>query len=158
MPEAKVTWTREMQFVAESGSGHAVVLDTTADSGGRGTGPSPMELVLLGLAGCTGMDIVFILKHRMKKPLTGVQVQVSGTRAEEVPKVYTAIDITYRITGRGLEEKDAVRAMQLSAEKYCSVEAMLRKTAAIRARYELVDELSGEKIDGVLEPQGDAGA
>jgi putative redox protein len=154
MPEAKAVWTSEMQFLGETGSGHAIVLDTPADAGGRGTGPSPMELVLLGLAGCTGMDIVFILKQRMKKPVTAVQVAVSGTRADEAPKVYTAIEITYRITGRGLELKDALRAMQLSSSKYCSVEAMLRKTAQIRARWELVDELTGETLDGALEPEG----
>jgi putative redox protein len=151
MPEAKITWTSGMQLLAESGSGHAIVLDTAeADNGGRDTGPTPMELLLMGLAGCTGMDVVFILKSRMKKPLTALQVSVSGVRAEEAPRVYTEIDVVFRLVGRGLEPKDALRAMQLSTEKYCSVEAMLRQTAKIRTRYEIVDEVSGETVSGVL--------
>jgi putative redox protein len=150
MPEAKITWTTGMQLVAESG-GHAVVLDTAAAAGGHDTGPTPMELVLMGLAGCTAMDVILILKERMHKPLTALQVSVSGVRAEEAPKVYTEIEVAFRLVGRGLEPKDALRAMQLSTEKYCSVEAMLRKTAKIRARYEIVDEVSGETVSGVLE-------
>ena len=150
MPEAKVIWTSGKQFVAESGSGHALVLDASPEVAGRSTGATPMELLLLALAGCTGIDVVFILVDRMKKPLSGLSVEVSGQRSENPPKVYTEIDVTYRLRGAGLEEKDALRAISLSAEKYCSVSAMLERTATIRSHYEIVDERSGEAVRGTL--------
>lgn len=151
MPEAKVKWIGEKQFVAESGSGHALVLDAGPEVGGHNTGPSPMELVLQALGGCTAFDVVFILKDKMHKPLTGLTVQVSAQRTDVSPKVYTEIDMLYRLRGAGLQEKDAVRAIKLSAEKYCSVSAMLEKTATIRSRYELLDEASGQTVSGTVE-------
>jgi putative redox protein len=151
MSTALALWTREKQFVVESGSGHAIVMDTGAGVGGRNTGPTPMELVLMGLAGCTGIDVVFILRDRMKKPLTGVEVRVSGERAEKAPKVYTKLDVTYLLRGPGLPEKDALRAIRLSAEKYCSISVMLAKTAAISWRYEITDETTGATSSGTLE-------
>lgn len=151
MVTASARWTRGMQFVAECDSGHSLVLDSAPAEGARSTGPTPMELVLMGLAGCTGIDMVFILRERMKKDVTGVEVRVSGARAEEAPKVYTAIDVTYEVRGPGLPVKDALRAMRLSAEKYCSVSAMLAKSAVVRWHYELVDETSGEATRGTLE-------
>lgn len=150
MPEAKVIWTGGKQFVAESGSGHALVLDASPEVGGRATGASPMELLLLALAGCTGIDVVFILADRMKKPLSALSVEVAGKRAENPPKVYTELDVTYRLRGPGLDEKDALRAISLSAEKYCSVSAMLERTATIRSHYEIVDEQTGATVRGTL--------
>lgn len=151
MPEAKVVWTSGKQFVAESGSGHGLVLDASPEVAGRSTGPSPIELVLIALAGCTGIDVVFILVDRMKKPLTSLSVEVAGTRAENPPKIYTEIDVTYRLRGPGLEAKDALRAIRLSAETYCAVSAMLERSAKIRSHYEIVDESSGESVRGTLE-------
>jgi putative redox protein len=151
MSTALALWTREKQFVVESGSGHAIVMDTGTGVGGRNTGPTPMELVLMGLAGCTGIDVVFILRDRMKKPLTGVEVRVSGERADTAPKVYTQLDVTYLLRGSGLPEKDALRAIRLSAEKYCSISVMLAKTAAINWRYEITDETTGAIASGTLE-------
>jgi putative redox protein len=151
MSTALALWTREKQFVVESGSGHAIVMDTGTGVGGRNTGPTPMELVLMGLAGCTGIDVVFILRDRMKKPLTGVEVRVSGERADTAPKVYTQLDVTYLLRGPGLPEKDALRAIRLSAEKYCSISVMLAKTAAISWRYEITDETTGAIASGTLE-------
>jgi len=151
MSTAVALWTREKQFVAESGSGHAIVMDTGTTVGGRNTGPTPMELLLMGLAGCTGIDVVFILRDRMKKPLSGVEVRVSGERADEAPKVYTKLEVTYLLRGPGLPEKDALRAIRLSAEKYCSVSVMLAKTAAISWRYEITDDSSGVTSSGTLE-------
>ena len=151
MPEAKVTWTGGKQFRAESGSGHGIVLDTPPGIGGRNTGPTPMELVLMGLGGCTGVDIAFILGDRMKQEVTGIEVEVSGERAEEPPKVYTEIDVTYRVRGQGLSTKKALRAIRMSAQSYCSVSLMLEKTARITSRYEITNETSGETVKGVLE-------
>jgi putative redox protein len=144
-------WTADKQFVAESTSGHAIVLDTPAAVGGRNTGPTPMELLLMGLAGCTGIDVVFILGDRMKKTVTGVQVEVSGTRADQAPKVYTNIEVTYRIRGKDLKEKDAVRAIRLSAEKFCSVSIMLGKTAEMTWSYEVTDDSSGQSWSGTMQ-------
>lgn len=151
MSRAVAVWTAEKQFVAESESGHAIVLDTPATVGGRNTGPTPMELLLMGLAGCTGIDVVFILGDRMKKAVTGVQVEVSGTRADQAPKVYTNIDVTYRIRGKDLKEKDAVRAIRLSAEKFCSVSIMLGKTAEMSWSYEVTDDACGQSWSGTMQ-------
>lgn len=151
MPEAKVTWIGGKQFVAVSGSGHGMVLDTPADIGGNNTGPTPMELVLMGLGGCTGVDIAFILGDRMKQQVTGIEVAVSGERADQPPKVYTDIDVIYRVRGKDLSVKKALRAIRLSAQSFCSVSLMLEKTALITSRYEITDETSGETVSGTLE-------
>ncbi len=150
MHETMVTWTSGKQLVAESASGHAIVLDANAEVGGRNTGPAPMELVLMGLAGCTGIDVVFILVDRLKKELTGLEVRVVGERAENHPKVYTKIEVTYSLRGKNLPHKDALRAIRLSAQNFCSVSAMLEKTAAIHSSYELYDEATGETFKGSL--------
>lgn len=150
MTTARVTWVRGKQFVGETGSGHGVVLDAPETAGGSDTGPSPMELLLLGQAGCTGIDVVFIL-GRMKKKVTALEVSVAGTRADTEPKIYTEIAVRYRLRGRGLAEKDVRRAIELSETKYCSATIMLGKTAAIRSHYEIVDEDSGDRTEGTLE-------
>lgn len=150
MGSARVTWTKGKQFVGETGSGHGLVLDTPLEVGGGDTGPSPMELILLGQAGCTGIDVLHILE-RMKKAVTGVEVEVDGTRADTEPKVYTALDVVYQIRGRGLAEKDVRRAIELSETKYCSISIMLGKTATIRSRYVILDDDSGDRIEGTLE-------
>lgn len=137
--------------MAQGESGHAIVLDTGAGIGGHNTGPSPMELLLISLAGCTAVDVVYILGDRMKKPLSGVEVRVDGERAEKAPKVYTSIDLTYLVRGPNLREKDAVRAIRLSAEKYCSISVMLSKTARINLRYEVTDETTGEVAQGTID-------
>lgn len=151
MPQARVSWTSGKQFVAESGSGHALVLDTPADIGGRNTGATPMELVLMALAGCTGVDVAFILGDRMQQQVTGIEVSASGERAERPPKVYTAIEVRYRVTGRELNAKKAVRAIRMSAENYCSVSQMLLKAVPITSHYEITDEVSGETTRGTIE-------
>jgi putative redox protein len=148
MPTARATWVSGRQFVGETGSGHALVLDTSTEAGGRNTGPTPMELLLLGQAGCTGVDVVMILRERMKKEVTGLRVEVTGTRAETVPQIYTAIDVTYHVRGRGLAEKDVARAIELSESKYCSASIMLGKSARIVSRYRIEDEQSGDVVEG----------
>ena len=126
MNEARVAWVNEMQFVAETGSGHALVLE----SGGSNRAPSPMEMLLVGMAGCTAVDVVHILR-RMRQLVTDVQVNVKGVRAEEPPRIYTDIEVEYVVTGRGLSEEKVRRAVELSETTYCSASAMLGKTATI---------------------------
>jgi putative redox protein len=123
------TWAGGMRFVHRSASGHAVVTDAPAASGGGGSAPSPMEMVILGLIGCTGVDVVSIL-HKMKQPLASLEVSATSERAEEHPRVYTRIHVTYTLRG-DLDAKKVHRAVALSEKTYCSVTAMLRGTAEI---------------------------
>lgn len=150
MNEARVTWVNEMQFVAETGSGHALVLE----SGGKNRAPSPMEMLLVGMAGCTAVDIVHILK-RMREPVTDVQVNVKGVRAESHPRVYTDIQVEYVVAGHGLSEEKVRRAVELSERTYCSASAMLAKTAAITSSVRVLEteeaSLPGEHAARVAE-------
>ncbi len=135
---ANVTWIRDMQFVAEAGSGHAIVIDGDPATGGRNTGIRPMELVLQGLAGCTAMDVILILRKK-RQNVTGLEVRVEGERAENHPKVYTHIHITYIVRGKRLSEKAVNDAVTLSKDKYCSVSAMLKSTAEITYDVQILD-------------------
>lgn len=135
MSDARVTWVDGMQFVAES-AGHGLVLDG-APGFGHDTGVPPMRLLLLGAAGCSAMDVLHILKNRMRKPVTGLTVEVNADQAEDHPKVYTRIEFVYRVTGQGLKERDVQRAIHLSNEKFCGAAIMLGKTAQIETRYEI---------------------
>jgi putative redox protein len=137
--EAKAVWVAGRQFVGESGSGHAVVMDASIKGGGRGTGSSPMELLLMGLAGCTGIDVVSILE-KQRQPLRGIEVVVQAERDPEPPMVFNRIEIEYRVRGRGLSEKAVQRAIELSENKYCSASVMLGKTAEFVTRYTIVEE------------------
>ena len=123
--EAAVTWVNEEQFVGVSTSKHAVALDAAKEK----VANSPMELVLIGLCGCTATDVVSILLKK-REPFTGVQVHARAERAAEPPTVYTSIHLTYRVTGK-VTKKAVEDAVRLSEEKYCSVAAMLNKTAKI---------------------------
>jgi putative redox protein len=137
---AQVNWVEGMQFVGEAGSGHAIVLDGTESAGGRNTGLRPMELLLVGLAGCTAMDVKFILQ-RKRQPVTGVQVKVEAVRADEHPKIFTNIKLQYIVTGRGLSEKAVKDSIELSENTYCSASAMLGKAAEISYSYQIVEEM-----------------
>ena len=130
MTEAKAVWIDEQRFVAEASSGHGIVVD-----GDHKTGNSPMELVLIGLCGCTGYDVASILKKK-REPFTKLEVRAEAERAEEAPKVYTAIKLVYTVTGK-VSRKAVEDAVRLSKEKYCSVSAMLEKTAKIAAEIEI---------------------
>jgi putative redox protein len=138
MGDTQVTWVDGMQFVAES-AGHAIVLDG-GPGFGRDTGIPPMRLLLLGAAGCSAMDVVHILKNRMRKPLANLRVEVEAEQAEEHPKVYTRIEFKYWLKGRGLKEKDVRRAIELSHTKFCSAAIMLAKTAEIVTSYEIEED------------------
>ena len=137
--KARVKWVDGMSFLAEAGSGHAVVLDGAPEYGGRNIGIRPMEMLLMGLAGCTAFDVVNILR-RGREPVTDCVVEVDADRASEDPKVFTAIRVLYRVTGRGLSRQKVERAVSLSKEKYCSASIMLGATAEITATIEVVDE------------------
>ena len=133
MPTAKVLWIAEQKFLAVSPSGHALVLDSDHNSN---TAPSPMELLLMALGACTATDIVIILGKKRQK-LEALEVICSGERAAAPPQVWTKLDILFRLRG-SLDEAGVQRAIELSEEKYCSVSATLKKTAALTWRYEIL--------------------
>jgi putative redox protein len=134
MISAKVLWTDRERYIGEATSGHAIVLDTaSADK----TGGSPMELVLIALCGCTASDVVGILRKK-REPFTGLEVHAEGERASGYPAVYTEIKLTYRVAGK-VSHKAVEDAVKLSKEKYCSVSAMLEKTAKITFEIEYAE-------------------
>ncbi|MFY9721668.1 MAG: OsmC family protein [Azonexus sp.] len=140
--ECTVRWTGNdagMSFVAESGSGHAVVMDGAVDAGGRNLGPRPMEMVLAGTGGCTAFDVVLILK-RGRHAVSGCEVRLTAERAEADPKVFTHIHFHYRVKGRQLKPDAVARAIELSKDKYCSASIMIGKTAEITHDFEIIDE------------------
>ncbi len=128
--KARIKWLDSMSFVGESGSGHAVVMDSAAEVGGKDLGPRPMEMVLLGLGGCSAIDVMLILQ-KARQQVTDCIVEINAERAESIPKVFTKIHLNYIVTGRELNENQVERAVKLSAEKYCSVSKMLEKSAQI---------------------------
>jgi len=133
MLEANASWTHGRQFVGEATSGHALAMD-----GDKKSAASPIEMVLIGLCGCTGYDVVAILQKK-REPFTRVEVRAQAERAPSPPMVYTDIRLTYRVGGK-VSHKAVEDAVKLSEEKYCSVAAMLQKTAKITYDIEYVDE------------------
>jgi len=134
--KARIKLAEGMTFVAESGSGHAVVVDGNPEIGGRDLGPRPMELVLMGTASCSAIDVVLILR-RSRQEITDCIVEIEGERATEDPKVFTKIHFHFVVTGKALAESHVERAIRLSKEKYCSATAMMAKTAEITTGYEI---------------------
>jgi len=138
--QVRVQWTAPQRFDATSlASGSRLTMDTRPDAGGTGVGPTPMETVLMALAGCTGIDVVSIL-NKMRENLEGLSIDVSADRAPEHPKVLTKIHVRYVAWGRGLNRAQVERAAALSGDKYCSVSAMLGKTAEISHEVVVSDE------------------
>lgn len=127
-----------MSFVAETGSGHVLAMDGAPDGGGRNLAPRPMETVLAGTGGCTAYDVVLILQ-RGRHDVRGCKVQLKADRAATDPKVFTAINFHFVLTGKGLKADVVERAVKLSHEKYCSATAMLARTAAITTSFEIVE-------------------
>ena len=140
-----------MKFAARSGSGHELMMDTSVADGGEDTGFSPMELPLVALLGCTGMDVVSILR-KMRQDITSYEISGHGIRAESHPKVFVAIEVAHIVTGNGLEAASVRRAVELSATRYCSVGGMLRLSATITYKVTLVDAASGERttLDDII--------
>jgi putative redox protein len=134
--KARIKLAEGMTFVAESGSGHAVVVDAAPDIGGKDLGARPMELVLMGTGACTAIDVVHILR-KARQPITDCVIELEAERAAEDPKVFTKIHLHYIVTGKGLAQAQVERAIKLSKEKYCSATIMLAATAAITFDYEV---------------------
>ncbi len=134
--QARVKWVDGARFLGESGSGHCVVMDGPPEAGGRNLGVRPMEMLLLGMGGCTAFDVVHILR-KARQPVTGCEVALSAERAESEPRVFTRIHVHFVVSGRGLDPDRVRRAVQLSAEKYCSASIMLGKTAEITHDFEI---------------------
>jgi len=132
--KARVKWVEDATFLGESASGHAVVMDGPPESGGRDLGIRPMEMVLLGMGGCTAFDVVMILK-KSRQPVTDCVVEMEAERATSEPKVFTRIHVHFIVTGSGLSDKQVGRAVELSAEKYCSASIMLGKAVDITHDY-----------------------
>lgn len=138
MMNARIKWVENVSFVGESGSGHAIVMDGTAESGGRNLGPRPMETVLIGTGGCTAYDVVHILR-KGRAAITDCVVEIQAERAEAEPRVFTKIHFHFIVSGHGLKTEQVERAVHLSAEKYCSASIMLGKTAEITTGFEIVE-------------------
>jgi putative redox protein len=138
MTEATVTLVDGMQFVVETGSGHSFTIDSLPEVGGKNTGPRPFELLAAGLGGCTGMDVISILRTMRQKP-TGLKVHVTGVRDTEHPKKFLSIHIEYTVTGYGLSEDRVARAIELSETKYCPAMASLRPGAPITSSYTILE-------------------
>jgi len=137
--KARIKWVEKVTFLAESGSGHAVVLDGAPDAGGRNLGVRPMEMLLMGLGGCSAFDVVLILR-KGREDVSDCVVELEAERAETDPKVFTRIHMHYKVAGRGLAAAKVERAIKLSAEKYCSASAIMAKTATITHDWEVIEE------------------
>ncbi len=142
--EARIKWVDGVSFVAETGSGHAVMIDGAPEAGGRNIGMRPMELVLAGAAACSAFDVVWILR-KARQPVADCVVEASADRAAIDPKVFTRIRLRFRIAGRGLDARQVERAVKLSKEKYCSATIMLAKTAEVVAEVEMIE---GDRVPG----------
>jgi putative redox protein len=140
MITAKVLLTQplktERQFVAATGSEHHMLLDDTAG----GTGPKPIELVAVGLAGCTAFDVITILRQKFHQKVTGYEVRVEADQADRPPQVFTSVRIHHVVTGHEIDSAAIEEAIRLSEEKYCSVGAMVKQTAGLHTTYEIVEE------------------
>ncbi len=134
--QARIKWLDHMSFVAESGSGHSIVLDGSPDHGGRNLGIRPMESVLIGLGACSAFDVILMLK-KARQNVSDCEVLLEAERADAVPAVFTRVVMVYRVEGTELSEKQVNRAVSLSVEKYCSVSKMLEPTVEIVHRVEI---------------------
>jgi len=127
---------QQRQFVARTGSGHNLILDDAAG----GSGAKPIEMVAVGLAGCTAFDVITVLRQKYHQKVTGYQVRVEAEQAERPPQVFTTVRIHHVVTGIGIDEAALVEAIRLSEEKYCSVGAMVQKTATFQTTHEIVED------------------
>ena len=134
--KVRVKWLENVAFAGETESGHTLVMDGAPEGGGRNLGPRPMETVLLGTGGCTAYDVVHILR-KGRAAITDCRVEIDAARAEQEPKVFTRIHFHFVVTGKALRREQVERAIQLSAEKYCSASIMLGKTAVVTHDFEI---------------------
>lgn len=136
--KTRVKWTGKRTFLGQTDSGHSVVMGGAASHGGADAGVRPMEMLLLGLGGCTAYDVVDILE-KSRQPVTDVVIEIEGQRAEDIPKVFTHIHARYIVSGAGLDPAKVERAVSLSADKYCSATVMLGASAKVSHEIEIVD-------------------
>lgn len=134
--KVRIKWVEGVCFVGESETGHAVVLDGAPENGGRNIGMRPMEMLLIGMGGCTSFDVVTILK-KARQPIVDCVAEIQAERANEVPKVFTKIHVHFVVTGDGLSQTQVERAVKLSAEKYCSASIMLSRSVEITHDFEI---------------------
>lgn len=134
--KVRIKWIEDVAFMGESETGHAVVLDGAPENGGRNIGMRPMEMLLIGMGGCTSFDVITILK-KSRQPVVDCVADITAERTDEIPKVFTKIHVHFVITGNDLNEKQVARAVELSAEKYCSASIMLSKSVAITHDFEI---------------------
>lgn len=139
--EARIKWVENALFVGESGSGHSVVMDGPPENGGQNLGIRPMEMLLIGMGGCTAFDVVHILQ-KGRHPVTDCEVEIIAERVDSVPKVFNQIHVHFVVTGHRLKPSAVERAVQLSAEKYCSASIMLGKSANITHDFEVRENQS----------------
>ncbi len=137
--EAKVTLVDGMQFKGTATSGHTLVMDAEEDAGGKNKGFRPMELLLVGFGGCSGMDVISILRKK-RQNVSGLEINVKGEKTEDYPKIYKEVHIEYIVKGKGVEKPAVERAIELSLTKYCSVGATLAKAGKITHSYRIVEE------------------
>ena len=136
---ARIKWVEDVTFIGEAGSGHTVTMDGPPEEGGKNRGVRPMEMLLIGMGGCTAFDVVHILR-KARQPVTDCIVELEAERACSPPKVFTSIHVHYRVKGFNLKDAQVKRAVELSTEKYCSASIMLAKTAQISHDYEIVQD------------------
>ena len=134
--KARIKWIEGVSFAGQSESGHTVVMDGLPDSGGKNLGVRPMEMLLLGMGGCTAFDVVHILR-KSRQPISDCVAEVDATRADTDPKVFTRIHVHFILSGKGLDPKRVDQAIKLSAEKYCSASIMLGKVADVTHDFEI---------------------
>ena len=138
MVEAKVNLVKDMEFKGKAMSGHTLSMDADDSSGGHNAGFRPMELLLVGFGGCSGLDMISILRKK-RQQVSGLEINVKGEKTEDYPKIYKEVHIEYIVTGKGVEKEAVERAIKLSLDKYCSVGATLAKAGTITHSYRIVE-------------------
>jgi putative redox protein len=139
--KTRIKWKEGVSFIAESGSGHTVLMDGPPEAGGRNLGPRPMEMLLMGTGGCAAVDVVLILE-KARQDISDCVVEIEAERAPQEPKVFTRIHFHFILTGKNLSSRHVERAIKLSTEKYCSASIMLGKTAVLTHDFEIVEVLA----------------
>lgn len=135
---SKVVWRDDMIFAGHSSGGYVIPLDAAKEVGGHDAGISPMELLLIALAGCTGMDVISILRKK-RQDVTAFEVHVTGTRADDHPHIWVDIQVKFIVTGRQINSKAVERSIELSRDQYCGAAATLRHTATMHYDYEIIE-------------------
>ncbi len=139
MSRAKVKLIDGLRFVGEAASGHSVVMDGDPEVGGNDTAVRPSELLLVGLGGCTGMDVISVLRKK-RQPVTGLEISITGEKADKHPKRYTDVEVEFTVTGKGVDEDAVKKAVELSMQRYCSVKATLEGPTKVGWSYRVVEE------------------